>query len=90
MKFVIRHEGFGAFLKSLIWFNVGCRCDWTKDSSLSISFDNQEEAKATLDFIRDVLDFELSSSATTQTSSCSESSKSRTSRMKSKVALASS
>ena len=60
MKFVIRHEGFGAFLKSLIWFNVGYRCDWTKDSFLSISFDNQEEAKATLDFIRDVLDFELS------------------------------
>ena len=60
MKFVIRHEGFGAFLKSLIWFNVGYRCEWTKDSSFSIFFDNQEEAKATLDFIRDVLDFELS------------------------------
>ena len=64
MKFVIRNEENGLFLKNLMLCNtswiIGPRLDWTDKIPYAIFFDNQEEAKATLDFIRDVLDFELS------------------------------
>lgn len=62
-KFLIRNEESGLYLKGLSLQNtswvIGPQIRWTDKIPYAIFFDCHEEAQATLDFIRDVLDFEL-------------------------------